>query len=210
MFIALALGSQERRQDMRLSMTTFSTFVTASPVGKVSCVRKFKSGYDPRHDFYKRLREAIVKNHQDGNTPANLNDFLETVSAESKVDNYKQRVRSYQSWWKRHEIVWRGGRSRTWNAGALEISIRPELLVDLDEVPHAIKLYFNKDRLSADRANVLLRLLELGYRRGTSDPEIGVLDVVQRRLITTTRDLSYLDAVFTGEAAAFDAMYQKL
>jgi hypothetical protein len=191
-------------------MTTFSTFVTATPSAKVTAVQTYKAGYDLRHDFYKRLREAIPRNHQDANTPDGLSDFLRTVTSDRKIENYAKRVSAYQRWWKGQEIVWRGGRSRVWEAGPLEVSITPELLVDLDGTPHAIKLYLNKDKISTDRANVMLRLLELGYHRGSMEPAVGVLDVARARLLQPARSLTFLDPVLAGEGAAFDTIFDAL
>ena len=76
---------------------------------------------------------------------------------------------------------------------------------------HAIKLYFNgSERLTPDRANVILRLLELSYRRGQSPegrPTVGVLDLAQGVFHLPTSSLAYLDPVLAGEAASFEAMY---
>lgn len=143
---------------MRVPMTTFSTFVTASPASKISCVQTFKAGYDPRHDFYKQLRETIPKNHQDANTPAALKAFLGTVRSPRKIGNYNERVTAY-------------------------------LL---------------------DRANVMLRLLELGYGRIANPVRVAVLDVLSGRLIEPTSPLAYLDPVLAGEAASFNAMFAAL
>ena len=190
-------------------MTTFSTFVTGTSTAKVACVRTFKGGYDPQHDYWKALREAIPKSQTSPKGTALLDGLMQTIG-ERKSSNYRLRIASYKRWLNKNKPTWRGGKSRTWSAGGIEIGVNPELFVDMGDEPYVIKLYFNKDKISGDRANTMLRLMELAYQRGGGYAEVGVLDLGQGRLITPTRSLEYLDPLLSGEAGSFASVYAAL
>lgn len=195
---------------MKVPLSTFSTFVVAGPSAKITTVTNLKHGkYDPKYDYWKKLREEIPKNHQNGGMKKGLDAVLNTVS-DTKTANYGLRIDEYKKWWGNRTIVWTGGSGGVWKCGTVEIPVNAEVLVSVNGVPHAIKLYFNKDKIAADRANVMLRLMEIVYGHKKPTPVIGVLDLGQGRLITPTAPLTYLDPFLAGEAASFAAIWRQV
>jgi hypothetical protein len=87
------------------------------------------------------------------------------------------------------------------------VGVNPELFLSVDGTRHVIKLYFKQsEKLSVDRANVVLRLLELAYRKGSSPagtPAVAIFDLAQGDFIVPTASLAYLDPLLAGEAASF-------
>jgi hypothetical protein len=193
---------------MKVPLSIFSNFVGASPQAKLKCVAQVRSGYDVRTDWYKQLREAIPATHRDRRSKDDLRRFAETVGGR-KAESYRTRVDAYCAWWGDRHIGWEGGKPYRWVSGAIEVTVNPELIVSIDGQRQVVKLHFSEERLTASRVNTILRLLELGYRRGESPdgkPVVGVLDLAQGRLMTPSLSLNYLDPVLAGEAAALDAM----
>lgn len=202
---------------MKVPIFPFATFVTAAPTAKLACVTDVKQSqsveYDPRSDWWKQLREFIPRNHRERGTKAKLDWLVDQVSARKK-DSYSARVNAYKEWWGARNIRWVGGSSRSWHAGGVEVSVNPELFVSVDGVRHVVKLYFKaSERLTEERVNVVLRLLELTYRNGSSPdgrPMVGVLDLAQGEYYEPSSSLARLDPVLEGEAASFFTIWQSV
>jgi hypothetical protein len=193
---------------MKIPLTTFSTFVAGTPSAKIACVSTFKQGYDPRHDYWKGPREAIPRNHQDARPKSGLDDFLRRITS-NKAANYALRIEAYKEFWGSRRLQWAGGSSRVWSSAGLDVSVNPELFLDINGKRHIIKLYFNKDKISSDRAHAMLRLMEIMFQKGPHKT-LGVLDLGQGELITPGAPLDYLDPVLAGEAASFVAVYKRI
>lgn len=198
-------------------MFSFATFVTAPPMAKLACVEHVRQsqsvGYDPRSDWWKQLREFIPRNHREGGTKAELDRFLNHVS-DRKRDGYSSRVKAYKEWWGARNIHWVGGSSKSWRVDSVEVTVNPELFVSVDGVRHVVKLYFKtSERLTLDRVNVVLRMLELTYRNGSSPggrPVVGILDLAQGEYHQPSSSLTRLDPLLTGEAASFATIWQSI
>jgi hypothetical protein len=194
---------------LRVSLSTFAEFVGASPASKTTCIEKFRASpqtYDPRTDYYKQLREFIPRNHRRGGTPKELLKFAEGVDRR-KTANYQSRAGAYIRWWGRRTVRWTGGPGRTWESGGVEVAPSPEIVAAFNDVRHIAKLYFKKERLSSDRADTILRLLQLAYGNG---PVIVVLDLAHDLVFEPEGPLGHLDLYLAGEAASFRAMAEQL
>jgi hypothetical protein len=198
---------------MRVPFVTFLSFIGAPPTAKVACIRRFQAHtgeYDPRTDFYKKLREFIPRNHRNGGDASDLRAFVETVTSR-KATMYRQRAEAYIDWWDGKRVKWSKAYALIWKSGALEVPISPELFVSVNEQPYVIKLYFPKERLSMDRASAMLRMLTLGsHAAGVSRRRAAILDLSQSRFLEATDDLDVLDPYLAGEAASFAAMVKAL
>jgi hypothetical protein len=198
---------------MRVPVFTFATFVTAPPAGRIAAVTglKHQPDYDPAIDWWKRLRDFIPRNHRANGTKADIDSFVDGVTGR-KEPSYRARAEAYKDWWGPRNIRWVGGSPLPWTSGNVEVSVNPELFISVDGVRHVVKLYFKgSERLTADRANVVLRLMELKYRGGATPdgrPVCGVLDLVQEEFHVPTSSLAYLDPLLTGEAAAFSSVWR--
>jgi hypothetical protein len=197
---------------MRAPLSSFAMFVAGGPSAKLAAVASAKNPprYEPKTDWWKQLREFLPRNHRNGGTKHDVVKFAESVT-ERKHSSYAARSSAYTDWWGRRTINASSGSSTTWSAAGLDVSVNPELFLSVDGVRHVIKLYFKQsEKLSADRANVILRLMELGYRKGSSPsgaPVVGILDLAQGDFIVPTTSLVFLDPLLAGEAASFSTMW---
>lgn len=200
----------------KIPLFTFASFVAGSPSTKLSCVADFKNAtsYNVRTDWYKQIREFLPRNHREGGSKAELRAFLNSVTGR-KAENYASVGGAYLRWWGSRNLKWfPGSKSVEWKAGELAINVNPELFVSIDGVRHVVKLYFkSSERLTADRVNTTLRLLELAYRGGSSPegrPEVGILDLSGGNMQFHTPDssLAYLDPLLHGEASSFITIYE--
>jgi hypothetical protein len=160
--------------------------------------------YDARIDYYKQLREFIPKNHRRSGSADDLLRFAAASDAR-KSANYLSRAGAYSRWWGDRSARWLGGGGSMWEAAGIEVPVGAEVIASFDGVRHYVKLYFKKARLSADRANVTLRLLQIAY----SDRPHGtfvVLDLAHEEAYEATENLDSLDLYLAGEAASFRVM----
>lgn len=78
-----------------ISLTTFVDFSAATGAARLTSVRKAKAqyaeDYEPAHDFYKGLREAIVERFESGWDAKALRQALNTASSK-KAENYEERL----------------------------------------------------------------------------------------------------------------------
>ena len=197
---------------MRVPLYSFAAFVAGAPSTKIATVAATKSptAYDPKTDWWKQLREFLPKNHQLRGTQKDLVKFAAGVT-DRKRASYGDRVSNYNTWWGKHQIKSASGSSTSWSAAGVDVSVNPELFLSVDGDRYVIKLYLKQsEKLSVDRANVVLRLLELAYRKGSSPggvPVIGILDLAQGEFVVPSGSLAYLDPLLAGEAASFATIW---
>jgi hypothetical protein len=194
-----------------ISMTTFVDFVTASGTSRLSKLKQAKKQYgreyDPRQDYYKPLRERIVRAVKEGWSADRLKRLLTGVTDAKKQANYETCRRGFTRWVGRKKLKLRPTRRGVWQSGNLQVNVNPELIVDVNSVTHAVKLYLKGDALSQQRANIVLELM-----RETIGDDVtpAVLDVRRGKLFTPTVTVPGIDAFLASEAAAFWTLWDRL
>ena len=73
-----------------VSLTYFLDFVSKAGSPKLTVVRDFKTKdpYDPRTDYWKKLRDAIIEFHRTGKTDKNWLDGVLHGLTDKKKDNF--------------------------------------------------------------------------------------------------------------------------
>jgi hypothetical protein len=197
---------------VRVSLTQFVDFTTATGPSRLTQVRKVKqqqeSGYSPATDYWKSLRDGIETEFQRGwEGDASLRRLRRASDDPKKQVRYAECVRGLGRWGRRKTF----GRSRrkagSWTAGELTVAVNPELALDIDGTKTAVKLYFRKEQLSKPRVDSLLYLLR-GSVPGNAAP--AILDVARGRLIVETVEVPNLDIVLEADAVQFMALWQRL
>jgi hypothetical protein len=195
----------------KLSLTYFVDFVVKSGSPKLTVVRNFKDRgeYEPWGDFYKQLREGIVQMHTSGTPKTNLDAIIPKLTDIKKTSGYPPLITGYKKFLGRKTYSWFPPPSNVWSSGGLDVTINPELGLDINGVRHIIKLYFKKDKLTKTRADLITHLLahSLGQPASTI---IGVLDVRNSSLYTTTAPNASLHPLLVGEAASFATIFKSL
>ena len=194
---------------IRVTLTTFLDFVSATGPARITVVRKarqdYERGYAPARDYYRQLRLGIVEMHQSARTRRHLDDLLPTVSA-NKTGIYEAAINGYAQWMGRKQLHWAGAPPNgTWSVAELGVMVNPELLVTIEGSLHLIKLYFKATELSKAKVDEVLFLLQTLAPQGAT---VGVLDVRRAKLYTPTRDIPGMDALLLGEAAALVTMWR--
>lgn len=188
-----------------VSLTYFLDFVQKSGTPKLTVVRKYKNRpeYDPAADYYKQLRDRIVRMHQRDEPKGVLDDLTTTVNAKKRA-HYAQAIAGYKRFLGKRTVTWFEAPKAKWSGG-IEVSVNPEVGLNIDGTDFVLKLYFKDDRLATNRVEMVNHLLAEALADPKAQRRYGVVDMRSGRLISTPPD-PMLDALLRGEAAAFAAM----
>lgn len=175
---------------MDISLTTFVDFVNSTGVKKRDVVFKnlIKEKYDPRKDFYRILRTAIVTMHKNNEPISKLPQLVLTFDPK-KTKHYNMLIKGYQKWALHKKISYIKDDSRIFTLNQLDIRVNPELILNIKDQPTVIKLYFKESPLSCDSANMIVTLLALAFGETDDykDYQFAVLDIRQSRLFKLTK-----------------------
>ncbi len=173
-----------------ITLTQLVDVVSKAGTPKVTCVKKIKSQlespYDPRSDFYKILREAIVEAHAGGRGKAHISSAISNVTDPRRLTQYGPIATAYNSWWGRKAISWFAPPRSTWTppGSAFGVVVNPELGLEINGARHVIKLYFKSEPLSKSRVDIITQLMhdELAPLHGSA--QFSVLDIRNKKLYT--------------------------
>ncbi|HEY3243945.1 MAG TPA: hypothetical protein VGM03_11400, partial [Phycisphaerae bacterium] len=84
---------------MDVSLTTFVDFIARAGTPKLTVVRNWKhrDPYDPKADYWKQMREAIVDVHARSKPLSHLDDTVASA-ADGRSSNYRQIATAYKKW----------------------------------------------------------------------------------------------------------------
>jgi len=197
---------------IQISMTEFVDFVTKPGPPRLTVVKQAKKrhedGYDPKTDFYKKLRDGIVQHHQAGQPKSALDALAQGVTDKNKIKAYPLIIQGYKKFLGNKKVKWSNPTKAAWVHGDLGVNVNPEIGLEINGKPHLIKLYFKADKLSKIQLQAILHLMQLKLGKTKKPVTLGVLEVRRGKLhIAGPLDPS-LTALVEGEAQAFASMYK--
>lgn len=204
---------------IEISLTDFIGFVNKMGNAKLNHVKTIKDRpeYEPYMDFYKPLREAILKLHKKNQKKEVLDTVLEGLTDDKKKRCYPDLIDGYKKFLGRKKFEWIKPPKKDWKIGGITITINPE--IGLEEKKkngssnfYIIKLYFKEDALKKAQADQILTLMEMQLRSKVNEPEIkfAILDIRRSKLhIKQGQELKELP-LLKGEANSFATMWNSL
>ena len=202
---------------VQITLSDFLDFVCKNGPSKLTKVRRLKTrpAYRPNFDYYRPLRECIIRSHREGASrleQANaLNDMLANIE-DVRVQIELSRVADgYRSWIGRKHLRWFEPPRAIWTMLDANIVVNPDLALFVDDVPHVFKMWFKDEPLEKRGLNVVFRLMEEAL--GEACPpgtEFGVLDVRRSRLFSPTVETPGASAWLTGEVAYLSAAWAEV
>lgn len=189
-----------------VSLTYFLDFVHKSGTPRLTVVRNFKKrpDYDPATDYYMPLRKEIVRMHGAGDPKTVLDEFTANVHAKKKA-NYATAVAGYKKFLGKKTASWFDPPKGKWSGGGIDVSVNPEVGLEIDGVRFVLKLYFKRDKLAKNKMEIINHLMAKTLTDPKQPMTFGVVDMRGGKLITAVTDPD-LPALLKGEAAAFAAM----
>jgi hypothetical protein len=175
-----------RNKMQNLTLTDFTDIVEKSGLQKVTQITKVKrrrgKGYTPACDFYKKLRERIVKTHRENRPASDLSFLMHDVKDGKKRTNYPQTISAYQSWcasrWGNKKLTWFSPPKSEYERNGIGVSVNPELGLECEGKRYIIKLYLRKEPISRLKTEIINELLGSTLEPQCKHKEVfGVLDV---------------------------------
>lgn len=196
-----------------LSLTDFVSIVSASGTPKGTKVRQVKNRppYTPAVDFYKPFRDHVINLHRQDLSRRHIRDILPRLVDAKKAKNYPPLVDGYSRWLGRKRTTWFDPVTANWSAHSVDVRVNPELGLEINGVPHLIKLHLKAESLAKNRTDIILYLMDLTL--SASSPQgtvMSVLDVRSRRLIAATIAIPGLAAMLDAELAYIDTLWSAL
>lgn len=203
----------KKSSKISISLTDFIDFVCKSGGTKLTKVKQIKNrdDYSPATDFYKTLREGIIKIHKNDDSKNKLDELVNNLTDGKKVKNYPLAISGYKKFWGRKKLLWFDPPHKHWKSGDIDIRINPELGLEINGEFLVIKLYLKAEKLTKDRMQQILALLENNLRKEV-EPEITfcVLDVKNSKLYKNlNRDNSYMP-LLEGELKSFETIWKSI
>ncbi len=200
----------------RVSMTVFNDFLVKSGAPKQTVVSNAKKAgkYDPAHDFWKELRDAIVKMHTGGLSVAELSKVQRRIRHPPKVAAYPMAIAGYKKWHGRKKVTWFKPSRKNWSSGGLEVIVNPELGLEWaakgqPPTRHLIKLYFKKEIPKKLMVDASLTLMEAALAP-KSGVEVSFLDVQRGAFWSFSGVKKNFMPLVHGEAAGFATQWSYL
>ena len=197
-----------------VSLTDFVDFVSKSGRPKLTQVQhvKWRPKYDPKTDFWRPLREAIIDFHRTNQSQKSVLDgALAGITHKPKLTAYPVALAGYKKFLGKKTIQALPEVRSSWNQGNLNVIVNPELTLSIQGTAHVVKLYFKAEPLSMKNAELILLMmadsLETKVAPGTV---MSLLDVQRGKLFTTTGVDELLKPLLQGEAASFETMWGQL
>lgn len=193
-----------------LSLTDFVEIVSAAGTTKYSKVRQIKHRppYHPAFDFYKPFRDHVVELHRAGHPKRRVPDVLPTLTDTKKQTTYPELVNEYTRWWGRKTLGWFEPARDHWSGHGIDVRVNPELGLEVNGVPHVIKLYFKPTALAKPRVQIILHLMDATLaQQSPPNAVMAILDVRRNRLITCGATVAGLNASLLGELAYIAAIW---
>lgn len=199
----------------QLSLTDFVDIVSTSGTPKATKVRhvKYRPPYSPQTDFYKRIRDDIVKIHRYDYAKKQIDRTLVGLSDGKKLTAYPIIISGYKKWWGRKSLSWFNPPYEIYSNHGVDVSVNPELGLIIDGTPHLIKLYFKRDPLAKNRVDIITHLMAAVLSvSDNSAPEtlMSVLDIRRSKLFSPTIPIANLSGIIEAEMAYISVLWTSI
>lgn len=170
----------------QMNLVQFADIISSTWRSKLCKIKLIKNspGYQPKTDYYKQIREYIIKFHESGKPLDQFDDATTIVSNNRKQKTYTPLVQAYKAFLKDSK-TYRYFKSQRGILlfNDLHIVANPEIGLEIDGIEYLIKLYFKVDTLTKQDAEIITCVMENALRKSVdSSIKMAVLDVLRSKL----------------------------
>lgn len=199
----------------KISLTTFIDFVHKSNSPRLTCVRQAKKQYESKEsfpDYWRLLREQIIKVHKENLGLDALDEVLSHVKDPRRKQNYKICIENYKCIFKRKDVNYSGSAKKIWTHSELDISVNPEFFIIVDGIKYMAKLHFkSKLKLDINKLHAIFYLMELTRPRDKGEYSPAMIDLRNCKIIPKpSRQIPNIDMLLNVEASAFLDIWNRL
>ena len=188
---------------MRVGLSNFLRFISASGASKVNKVIEAQQEYREWKDFYKDFREGVLLSLAKKDTER-LEAIVSGIEAR-KFDHYQNCLLGYQKWLSVTDFkVISFPKSESWESGGARISVNPEVVIEIDGTKYLVKLYMSQETLSQPARRAYAWLVAQTHG---GDYVAALLEIRKGKLIVCTSKSAKIGQWLKGEAATFVALW---
>jgi hypothetical protein len=138
-----------------IGLTQFIDFTVKGSPAKTNMVRKIKyqNEYHPAFDYWKSLRDGIIKFHEQNLDFNFFEQLINSVETKKKA-NYISAIQQYKKFLKNKDISWFNPGKSIWTSNELVVRSTPELGLIINGKPHLIKLYFKGKSENVNKSKI--------------------------------------------------------
>lgn len=168
-----------------ISLSYFVDYMLTAGTSRLTTAKLIQRGPDERYsDFYRPVRETIVDMHRKGLDTRALADLLESLEDPREKRIFPKVVIGYSKFLRQQrKVTWFEPPQVDHRIGPLTVRVNPEVGLLIDGRPHALKLYFRGEPLSAQRAVLVNEILADALAPTWPGMVFGVLDVRRARVL---------------------------
>jgi hypothetical protein len=201
------------RTQREISLTDFVDIAARTGTLKATKVKevKLRPDYDPRFDFYRGIREPIVRIIKDGADPSELKQLAEGARDLKKRPAYLQIAEGFELWRDGKVWQWFDPPRRVYSAHGMKVRVNPELGISRKTKAHIVKLYFKDDELSIFKIKVILSLMKQTLRPHCEDQTImSILDTRAGKIYSWKRTWPSLMPLVNAELAYIASLWDNV
>lgn len=191
-------------------MKEFSSIATTSGTQKISKIKKEKNKgpYHPAQDFYKIIRESIIDALKKDLGIEHILKTADEYDNEKRKPAYKLIAKNYKKWMGKKEVSWINPPRGKYEFSSSTIILNPELGFNYDDdVTRVIKLYFAEEKVSQNRANYMIYLMNEVLPKKHS---YHVLDIRRKRLFNATNNHDTMFISINSEITGIESAWELL
>jgi len=194
---------------IQVSFTKFLDFVAQTGEPKATTAlqawRQSNTPYDPAKDYHKRVRSLLVKSEQTGETP-DWDAFIASQNPK-KQKNFNETIELYTKWRsKQSNATWFQPPRGDWKSSEFQITVNPEIGLDIEGQKYAIKLFLNRNKLSRLKAQMGGLLMHEALSQANPNVSFSIFDVKVEKMHIFATASEKLEYLLIGETAHLSAM----
>ncbi|MGO1072482.1 hypothetical protein [Lysobacter sp. CA199] len=197
----------------KISLTDFVDVVSKSGTPKATKVAQIKNRpeYGPAQDFYKIFRDGIIELHKRDDEKSELKSILLKTTDEKRLAHYPGMVKGYSKWWGKRTLSWFTPATSTYSNSGIDVSVNPELGINIDGLNYIVKMYMKSEKLTKPRAELITELMEKTLRPLIkNNARIGILDVKNSKIFEHTPGKKPLKPMIDAELAYIASLWPSL
>ena len=195
-----------------VSLNQYIDFLVLSGKPKVEIVRKIKQSgnqpYEPKRDYYKKIRDSIVLYERKQMDEAALLDVSSWNKDKRKTPAFEMKAKNYLNWRSDNPGDFKNTQAYNAEFGELNVRVKPEVSIQVDNKITRLKLYFKKEALPQNRVPLIHGLVKKTF--ANPNDTSCILDL--RRIDETRENVldPNLDILLNAEAEAFVSIWKNV
>ncbi len=146
-----------------------------------------KGIYKPEQDYYLKLRQKLITLFKKNIPLSELDNILKKI-ASTKFSNYEILIDQIQNFMQGKKYSWITPPRNAIVYAGLELTVNPEIGLNINNETYLIKMYFKKIKLDPTKARIMQKIMQDALKDETANIKIAIWDIRRGVLYDTQVD----------------------